>query len=75
MELFVIRHGIAVPGSMLLADAERLLQWIPAPRFRGDKLRENDVWEVPMCTRSLNAIPFKWTRYESGEGLCSSRSS
>jgi phosphohistidine phosphatase len=25
MELFVIRHGIAVPGSMLLADAERPL--------------------------------------------------
>ena len=25
MELFIIRHGIAVPGSMLLADAERPL--------------------------------------------------
>src|SRR5215470_7935206 len=25
MELFVIRHGIAVPGSMLLADADRPL--------------------------------------------------
>ncbi len=28
----------------------------------------------PMCTRSLSAIPFKRTRYESGEGTCSSRS-
>ena len=25
MELFVIRHAIAVPGSMLLADADRPL--------------------------------------------------
>ncbi len=33
MELFVIRHGIAVPGSMLLADADRPLSSQGRKRF------------------------------------------
>ncbi len=33
MELFVIRHGIAVPGSMLLADADRPLSPQGRKRF------------------------------------------
>jgi hypothetical protein len=41
--------------------------------MREDELRESDVWEAPMSARTLNAIPFKRTRYESGEEACSSR--
>ncbi len=33
MELFVIRHAIAVPGSMLLADADRPLSPKGRARF------------------------------------------
>src|SRR5262245_11322118 len=33
MELFIIRHGIAVPGSMLLADADRPLTAKGRKRF------------------------------------------
>jgi hypothetical protein len=40
--LSALRAMLPSGRSLSMGGAERLVRWIPAPRFRGDKLRGND---------------------------------